>query len=127
VSVRLRASARPRRRYPRLTLRVDVVLETDAGRVAATATTLGAGGLFVATSAPLEASAPLLVRFRLPGDDTELCLRGHVAWNRRAENGSAGSGVSFDDADARSDLAARLERWADLRETPRSGADGGVP
>ena len=119
-----RASARPRRRYPRLTLRVEVVLETAAGRSVATATTLGAGGLFVAAPAPLDLHAPLVVRFHLPGDDTELCLRAHVAWNRSAESGSAGIGVAFDDADARSDLAARLERWADLREASRSGANG---
>lgn len=119
-----RASARPRRRYPRLTLRVEVVLDTASGRVAATATTLGAGGLFVATPAPLAVHAPLVVRFHLPGDDTELCLRAHVAWNRLAESGSAGIGVAFDDADARTDLAARLERWAELREAALSGADG---
>jgi Tfp pilus assembly protein PilZ len=119
-----RASARPRRRYPRLTLRVEVVLETAAGHSVATATTLGAGGLFVATRTPLEVHAPLGVRFHLPGDDTELCLRAHVAWSRPAGSASAGLGVSFDDADARADLAARLERWAELREAARSGADG---
>ena len=124
MSAMRRASPRPRRRYPRLTLRVDVALDTAAGPVAATATTLGAGGLFVATQAPLAIHAPVVVRFRLPGDDAELCLRGHVAWNRPTGSGSAGLGVAFDDADARTDLAARLERWAELRETPRSGADG---
>jgi Tfp pilus assembly protein PilZ len=118
-----RVSARPRRRYPRLTLRVEVVLESADGRVAATATTLGAGGLFVATPTPLEIHEPLVVRFCLPGDDTELCLRAHVAWRRPAESSGAGIGVSFDDADARSDLAARLERWAD-REILRSGTGG---
>ena len=119
-----RASARVRRRYPRLTLRVEVVLDTAAGCVAATATTLGAGGLFVATPAPLELHAPLVVRFHLPGDDTELCLRAHVAWSLPAEGRSAGMGIAFDDAGARSELAARLERWADLREASRSGASG---
>lgn len=114
---------RARRRYPRLTLRVQVVLDTPTGPIAATATTLGAGGLFVATSAPLAAHAPLVVRFHLPGDDTELCLRGHVAWHRPTEPG-AGVGVAFDDADARADIAARLERWAELREAARSGASG---
>ena len=119
-----RASARLRRRYPRLTLRVEVVLDAASGRVAATATTLGAGGLFVATLAPLDVHAPLVVRFHLPGDDTELCLRAHVAWIRPTESGSAGMGVAFDDANARTDLAARLERWAELREAAQSGANG---
>ena len=119
-----RASARLRRRYPRLTLRVEVVLDTPAGRVAATATTLGAGGLFVATPALVAVHEPLVVRFHLPGDDTELCLRAHVAWSRPAGSGSAGIGIAFDDADARADLAARLERWAELREAAQSGANG---
>ena len=119
------ASGRLRRRYPRLTLRVEVVLETADARVAATATTLGAGGLFVATPAQLELRTPLVVRFHLPGDDdTELCLRAHVAWSRPSAPGTSGIGLAFDDADARADLAARLERWAELREAARSDANG---
>jgi Tfp pilus assembly protein PilZ len=124
VSGLRRASARLRRRYPRLTLRVEVELDTPSGRVAATATTLGAGGLFVATPAPLAAHVPLVVRFHLPGDDTQLCLRAHVAWSRPAPSGTTGMGLAFDDAGARADLAARLERWAELREAARSGPDG---
>jgi Tfp pilus assembly protein PilZ len=122
---RVRASARLRRRYPRLTLRVDVVIELVSERITATATTLGAGGLFVATAAPLPTHTPLAVRFHLPGDDTELCLDGHVAWSRPTSAASAGLGIAFDDADARADLAARLDRWAELRE-PSSGTDGVV-
>ena len=119
-----RASARLRRRYPRLTLRVEVELDTPGGRIAATATTLGAGGLFVATPAPLAVHTPLGVRFHLPGDATELCLRAHVAWSRPAGSGSAGMGLAFDDAGARAELAARLETWAELRDAARSGAGG---
>jgi uncharacterized protein (TIGR02266 family) len=123
VSVPRRASARPCRRYPRLTLRVDVVIETPGARIAQTATTLGAGGLFVATPAPLALHTLVTVRFHLPGDHTELCLDAHVAWSRPASAGTPGVGLSFDDPDARADLAARLERWAELRDAPRSGAD----
>jgi uncharacterized protein (TIGR02266 family) len=119
-----RAATRPRRRFARLTLRVEVVIESAGNRIAATATTLGAGGLFVATPAPLAIHAPLVLRFHLPGDDTELCVRAHVAWSRPAASGTAGMGLAFDDADARADLAARLERWADLREAARSGGRG---
>jgi hypothetical protein len=118
-------SPRRRRRYPRLTLRVQVSIESPGfARREETATTLGAGGLFVATTDPLPIHAPIAVRFCLPGDDTELCFHAHVAWIRAAATGSAGMGIAFDDADARSELAARLERWADLREEPRSGANG---
>jgi Tfp pilus assembly protein PilZ len=104
---------------------VQVAIESP-GRalLEATATTLGAGGLFVPTSEPLPLHAPLRVRFHLPGDDAELCFHAHVAWTRAGAIGGAGIGIAFDDADARSELAARLERWADLREASRSGASG---
>jgi hypothetical protein len=105
-------------------VRVAVAIESPVARIDATATTLGAGGLFVATPEPLPLHAPLVVRFRLPGDDTELCFHAHVAWRREAAAGSPGMGISLDDADARTELAARLERWADLREASRSGARG---
>jgi uncharacterized protein (TIGR02266 family) len=124
VSVSRRAAARLQRRYPRLTLRVEVVIESVAGRITAMATTLGAGGLFVANASPLDAHSPVVVRFHLPGDATELCFHAHVAWTRSDAAGSPGMGVAFDDADARADLAARLERWAELREPARSGASG---
>ncbi len=119
-----RGSVRPRRRYPRLTLRVEVAIEAPGARIGGTATTLGAGGLFVATVAPLPLHTPLVVRFHLPDDDTELCFHAHVAWSRANASGSAGMGLAFDDADARADLAARLERWAHLRGESRSGASG---
>jgi len=113
------------RRYPRLTLRVQVVIDSPGrARIEGTATTLGAGGLFVPTAEPLPLHAPLVVRFQLPGDEAELCFHAHVAWSRTATGGSAGMGIAFDDADARTELAAHLERWADLREASRSGASG---
>ena len=67
-------AARPRgrdRRYPRLTLRVEVELEAP-GRTATPRPPRrsGAGGLFVATPTPLRRHAPLVVRFHLPGDDS---------------------------------------------------------
>jgi Tfp pilus assembly protein PilZ len=118
-------SPRLRRRYPRLTLRVQVAIES-LGRalLEGTATTLGAGGLFVPTAEPLPLHAPLSVRFHLPGDDAELCFHAHVAWTCAGVSGTAGMGIAFDDAGARTELAARLERWADLREASRSGASG---
>jgi Tfp pilus assembly protein PilZ len=108
---------------------VDVVIEAEGAQVAATATTLGAGGLFVVTSAPLRIHEPISVRFRLPGDDTELCLPGRVAWTTRVPGagfGTAGIGVAFDDAGARADLAAHLERWADRREDSEASGTGGL-
>ena len=118
-----RRAARLRRRYPRLTLRVEVVIETATERVTRTATTLGAGGLFVATPDPLDTHTPVFVRFHLPGDDAELAFHAHVAWRRPMSSGASGMGLAFEDPDARADLAARLESWAELREAVRSGAN----
>jgi uncharacterized protein (TIGR02266 family) len=122
--VRVRPSAKPNRRYPRLTLRVEVEIEAPGHREAATATTLGAGGLFVATSTPMRRHTPLVVRFRLPGEDSELCLDAHVAWCKDpGSEGAPGLGLAFDDPDSRSALATLLERWAERREAA-SGANG---
>ena len=111
-----RASARlrPERRYRRLTLRIDVELETADGRAtAAVATTLAAGGLFVATDTPLALGTRLRVRFELPGDDTPLGLDARVVWTERPgpDARTPGMGLEFVDAGARSSLAARLEAW----------------
>ena len=122
--MRVRPSAKPNRRYPRLTLRVEVVLEAPGYREDATATTLGAGGLFVTTQTTLRRGTPLVVRFCLPGEESELCLDAHVAWSKEPGSGSApGMGLSFDDPESRAALAALLDRWAERRDAA-SGADG---
>ena len=110
-----RPRPRPERRYRRLTLRVDVRLETGGECRRAIATTLGAGGLFVATDAPLPTRTLLCVCFALPGDDEENCLDARVAWSERPGVGvrTPGMGLEFTHAGARSALAARLEAWAD--------------
>jgi len=102
------------RRFPRLTLRVDIQIESLDGCEDAVATTLGAGGLFVATDRPQASQTPLVVRFRLPGEEESLCFDAHVVWSNRPGPGvaSPGMGLEFDDADARALHAARLERWA---------------
>ncbi|MDH5566906.1 MAG: hypothetical protein OEY15_09595, partial [Myxococcales bacterium] len=58
---------RPRhtRRYRRRTVRVRVEYEAAQGRRGATATTLGAGGMFVATQEPLPVRALTVLRFRV--------------------------------------------------------------
>lgn len=117
--------SRLQRRYPRLTLRVDVRIETPTGVFAAIATTLGAGGLFVATTSPLAPRTPIVVSFRLPGETIPMHLDAQVAWSAPA-NGSVrtpGMGLEFVDGDARAALAARLEEWAKSRET---GAESGA-
>lgn len=109
-----------RRRYPRLTVRVDVELETPAGRARAVATTLGAGGLFVATPEPWLPGTSLIIHLQLPGCSEWLALEARVAWCQVPEGDarSPGMGVEFVDRSARADLAARLERWAEGQPIP---------
>lgn len=118
-----------KRRFPRLTLRVAIEIESLEGCEDAVATTLGAGGLFVATERPLPAHTPVVVRFRLPGEQDRLCFEAHVAWSGEPGPGVAtpGMGLEFDDAEARSLHAARLERWAmrNDAEPDRMGGSGG--
>jgi uncharacterized protein (TIGR02266 family) len=107
-----------KRRFPRLTVRVDVRIDTPRGPLEATATTLGAGGLFVATPAPLPARTPVTVRLRLPGEDVEVCFDARVVWCVAPGAGvaSPGMGLEFENAEARSEHAARLEAWAERRD-----------
>lgn len=118
-----RVRPRPQRRYPRLTLRVEVELETAGQRTTAVATTLGAGGLFVALDTPWFPGTPVTVRFALPDREERLHLDARVAWSHEpAEATSPGMGLEFVDGEARADLAERLERWAAERES-----SGGPP
>lgn len=106
------ARPRPARRFPRLTLRVDVSLETREGRIDAVATTLGAGGLFVGVAEPPPVHTPLLARFRLPDDPRPVRMAARVAWTAAGPPCGPGMGVEFVDSEARSRLAAHLEAWA---------------
>jgi Tfp pilus assembly protein PilZ len=77
----------------------------------------------VATGVTLPAQTPVVVRFRLPGEDEMLCFDAHVAWSAAAgeQVASPGMGLEFDDADARTLHASRLERWAARRDAQASG------
>ena len=115
-----RPRLQPTRRYPRLTLRVEVKLTLADGReLKRVATTLGAGGLFVANDSQFARGTPLRVCFRLPGESTFLRLAARVAWcsETATSEGSCGLGLEFADPEARSQLAAILEDWAKRRET----------
>jgi uncharacterized protein (TIGR02266 family) len=106
----IRRRSRPqRRRYRRLTLRVVVEYSSDAGLQTELATTLGAGGLFVATDAPLAETTRLKLRFKLPGATHRWELEGRVAWAD-----ASGMGVEFVDRTAVGRLAAALERWGEV-------------
>lgn len=94
-----------RRRYRRLTLRVVVEYASDEGLHTELATTLGAGGLFIATETLLPETSRLKLRFRLPGVEQLWTIEGRVAWAD-----VSGMGIEFVDRAAVARLAAALER-----------------
>jgi uncharacterized protein (TIGR02266 family) len=83
------------------------------------ATTLGAGGLFIETEAPLAPGTSLRVRFRLPGGASLHSIDGRVTWRhgldeaRAGDSRPSGMGIEFTDASAASVLARELERLAE--------------
>lgn len=112
----------PRRRYRRMTVRIHAVFEYAGAQREAMATTLGAGGLFVATDDPPPCASALRVRFRVPGGDRDYALAARVIWTHRpGDPGSQGHGMGLaftNPADVAS-LAAELERVAARKDAPR--------
>jgi uncharacterized protein (TIGR02266 family) len=111
----------PRRRHRRFRRQlVRVLVDYYAGGAphCEYATTLGAGGLFIETDAPLAPGSVLRVRFRLPGGAALHHIDGRVTWQHRLEDARAGDsrpsgmGVEFTDAVAAASLAQELERLA---------------
>ncbi len=124
----VRAGAADKRRYRRLTVRLEVswIVEGDGRIGTATATTLGAGGLFVPSEEPLPARTQLRMRFRLPGGAEVHELPARVVWaNDAATPGipasGRGMGIAFQDKNAQTRLARQLERIPTrvLGATPR--------
>ena len=119
-----RASAlREQRRFRRLTVRLEVSwLVEDDGRVgAALATTLGAGGLFIASEDPLAPGTRLRVRLRLPGGDKAHELAGRVVWANAPSTPGVppsgyGMGISFTDRNTQARLARDLECYAATKQ-----------
>jgi len=107
------ASKPDRRRYRRRTVRVLVEYLSDAGLCCDTATTLGAGGLFIETDHPLPTDSAIKLAFQLPGSNVRHEIEGRVAWTRRpsgAAIGAPGMGIEFSDRVASARLARELQR-----------------
>jgi Tfp pilus assembly protein PilZ len=78
------------------------------------ATTLGAGGLFIATDEPLDEGETLTVRFRLGSGAFRHEIRARVAWTNHpagSRPGARGMGIEFADPKAAAQLAVELEGW----------------
>lgn len=64
-------------------------------------TNLSRGGLFIPTPSPLAMGDPVTLEVQLPGEDDVRILEGVVRWVRESpsDDGPAGMGVSFEDAE----------------------------
>lgn len=104
--------SRPKRRFRRRTVRVLVEYLSDTGLRCETATTLGAGGLFIETDSPLASGALLKLRFRLSEKGIHHEIEGRVVWSKGDADGTVGTpgmGVEFLDRIATRALASELE------------------
>jgi Tfp pilus assembly protein PilZ len=110
-----------------MTLRVELEYDARGETHRAVATTLGAGGLFVATEDPLDVGTALLARFRLAPDGTLHEIAGRVVWNHAKHDDpptqTCGMGVSFADPAGGAVLAAELET---IDAGRRLAGDGGT-
>ncbi|HVH19465.1 MAG TPA: PilZ domain-containing protein [Myxococcota bacterium] len=112
-------SGRARRRYRRMTVRIRAAYEHAGTTREATATTLGAGGLFVASDDPPPTGSILRIRFRVPGGSREHAVTARVVWAHRPGDPGAqspGMGLSFTSPADVAGVAAELEASADLEE-----------
>ncbi len=101
-----------RRRRRRTTLRIEVEYESEGAARRDVATTLGAGGLFIATEDPLDEGSVLMTRFRLPQRETLHEIAGRVVWTHRKGDQPAqtsGMGISFSDPASGAVLAEEIE------------------
>ena len=89
-----------RRSSPRVVLGIPVQYRVGDVIAAALALNLSHGGIAIRTTSPLEAGAPIRVRFRVPGSKRDIDTNGRVAWSDRR----AGMGVQFEQVDAASQL-----------------------
>jgi len=101
------------RRYRRQTVRVLVEYVSDAGVCCDTATTLGAGGMFIQTDAPLSIDSTIKLSFQLPGGSLWHEFEGRVVWANRPSEGASGApgmGIGWSDPRASQRLANEINR-----------------
>jgi uncharacterized protein (TIGR02266 family) len=103
---------RPARRFRRRTVRIEVEYVGEAGARTETATTLGAGGLFIESDSPPKTGSSLELRFQLPGSNSVHEIEGRVVWTHRPGDPGrqvSGMGIQFTDKPAIALLAHELE------------------
>ena len=101
------------RRFRRLTTRVTVDIRSADRSFSATATTLGAGGLFVEAEKPFPPNTILNLRFQLPGSERIYEIQSRVVWSTPSDSESSkasrGMGIEFTDRLVIAALAREIE------------------
>ncbi len=103
--------SRNKRRFRRLTLRILVYYQGAEGLRCDHATTLGAGGLFIATDEPLAVGSGVKARFRLSDDGVLHEIEGSVVWIRAEADAhlrTPGMAIRFEDSLSMARLAREL-------------------
>ncbi len=85
-----------RRGSPRVVLGIPIQYRFGNTIAAALTLNLSHGGIAIRTTSPLEASARIRVRFRMPGSKKDIDAEGRVAWSDRR----VGMGIQFETVDA---------------------------
>src|SRR6476661_1396668 len=85
-----------RRSSPRVVLGIPIQYRFGNTIAAALTLNLSHGGIAIRTTSPLEGSAKIKVRFRMPGSKRDIDAEGRVAWSDRR----VGMGVQFEKVDA---------------------------
>jgi uncharacterized protein (TIGR02266 family) len=106
-------SGTSKRRYRRRTVRITVEYLSDTGLHRERATTLGAGGLFIETDAPMAPGSLLKLRFQLSETGAHHEIEGRVVWSKGVGNtaaaGATGMGIEFLNRISTSALAVELD------------------
>jgi Tfp pilus assembly protein PilZ len=105
-------SDQSKRQFRRRTVRILVEYRSDTGLRRETATTLGAGGLFIETDAPVAEGSLLKLRFQVSEAGPYHEIEGRVAWSKGIAEGVVGApgmGVEFASRAACKRLAAELD------------------
>jgi type IV pilus assembly protein PilZ len=109
-----------RRREGRQTAEVKVDYRTVGSFITDYSKDISQGGLFIATSLPLEIGESVRLRITLPGRDLPFALEGVVRWNAKPterEKGPAGMGIEFLNFDEA--VREELRRFVEMVQTEK--------
>src|SRR3972149_2122921 len=94
----MKEGMKDRRKFSRAPLALSVKYQDAAGKeIEAFTVTVGGGGLFIETFAPLPVCQEISIELHLPGAANKTALKGAVVWSRTeyAEGFSPGMGIRF--------------------------------